>query len=576
MKTVFWGCLIFLTGFFNPLHCQSLSIPQGVLVGSGLNAEFIAKFALFIAIMLLWTVGIAKIFKRFFYVPIIAGQIIAGILLGPSVINIVGIDYFDEPFQMFDHVTGKIYALASSDLFLFFVLLLSSSFTVGYLLWIAGHETNIKDILKVGFSATTAGILGAFVPIGMTFFVAYYYFGYDFNLINSMGLGLAFAATSISIPIAMLFSQNKMHLRSSKAMLGAAIVDDIFAIILLSLFFIFIDMGLFGETQEVIITGHHVGLVKALVYLLLTFIILFGAGYYLMRPLMRWLNKKQLTYLVSPLANGGMFLYFAGAELFGGLAGITGAFFAGLFHRMGDARHHAEKTISPFVNAVLLPLFLCSIGLQVDIKLLTAYQWFVVFVLLVVAIFSKLLACWMATGCSNLIYSRWLGRKGWRLLETYLFGASMVARGEVGLVVSTVLNAARIITPEQYVIAVIVIVLTTIASPLMLSVGFAYEEKHPIQELTPISLNLGLFEVIGTRHLFNIILGRIESMMGLKTTVNFSEGRKIVTVRDYDVKIILNPRLGILFEGNKDNVNTIMAMVRDAVQQELERCTVSQ
>lgn len=570
MKKIVWGGLAALIGYFNVLHSQSLSIPQG-----GLNAEFIAKFTLFIAVLLLWTVGWGKLLKHIFYLPVIAGQIIAGILLGPSGINITAISFFAEPVEVFDRVTGTLCTLASSDLFLFFVLLLSSSFTVGYLLWIAGHETNIKDLLKVGFSVSTAGILGALIPIGMTVLVAYWFLGPDFNLLRSTGLGLIFAATSVSIPVAMLFVQHKMHLRSSKAMLGAAIIDDIFAVLLLSFFFIAIDMGAFGSTVGMITTGHHAGLVKALVYLLLTFGIIVIAGYYGIRPFIVWLHHKKLTHLVSPVAHGIMFLYFALAELLGGLAGITGAYFAGFFHRMGDTRHHAEKTISPFVNSVLLPLFLCSIGLQVDITLLTPSQWIIVVVLLFVAIFSKLIGCFMATYLSNWIYQKKKKGNGWSLLESYLFGASMVARGEVGLVVATVLNGARIITPQQYIIAVIVIVLTTIATPIMLSIGFSYQESRHVVELAPVSLNLGLFDVIGTTHLFNIILGHIESSMEFKTTVHFSEGRKIVTIRDYDVKIILCPDVGILFEGNKDHVNTILNMVRDEVEKELERCTVS-
>jgi len=298
-------------------------------------------------------------------------------------------------------------------------------------------------------------------------------------------------------------------------------------------------------------------------------------GYYGIRPFIIWLHKKKWPHLVSPAAHGIMFLYFALAELVGGLAGITGAYFAGLFHRMGDVRHHAEKTISPFVNSVLLPLFLCSIGLQVDIKLLAPSEWVIVAILLFVAIVSKLIGCFAATTLSNLIYHGGRKGKGWSILESYLFGSSMVARGEVGLVVATILNEARVITPEHYVIAVIVIVLTTIATPIMLSIGFAYQNSHRAGEITPIALNLGMFDVIGTTHLFNIILGHIESSMALKTSVHFSEGRKIVSIPDYDVKMILSPDAGIIFEGNKDHVNTILNMVREAAERELERCTVS-
>jgi len=572
MKKMVYFWLATLLSCFQMLYAGSLSIPQGVVVEAGLNAEFIAKFALFIAVLILWTVACGKLLERVLRLPVIAGQIIAGILLGPSGINIAAFDFFAEPVEMIDRATGNLYALASSDLFLFFVLLLSSSFTVGYFLWIAGHETDIKEILKVGVSAVSAGVLGALVPIGMTVIVAQWFFGPDFNLLSSIGLGLVFAATSVSIPVAMLFAQNKMHLKSSKAMLGAAIIDDIFAVLLLSLFFIVVDMGAFGSTVGLVMVAHRTGLVKALVYLLLAFGVIFFAGYYGIRPIITWLHNKRLSHLVAPVANGFMFFYFALAELFGGVAGITGAYFAGLFHRMGDTRYHAEKTISPFINAVLLPIFLCSIGLQVDIRLLAASQWIIVVTLLSVAVISKLMGCFMATGLGNL-----LQRSGdrWSALESYLFGSSMVARGEVGLVVATILNGAKVIMPQQYVIAVIVIVLTTIVTPVMLAVGFSYQASRYVVEVAPVSLNLGRFDVIGTTHLFNIIVGRIEASKAYKTTVQFSEGRKIVTIRDSDVKIILCPDRGIIFEGNQECINMILSMVQETVQRELERCTVS-
>ena len=95
MKKWTWGPIITVLGLFLPLflHSEQLSIPQGVLVASGINAEFIAKFSLFIGVLLLWTVIWGKILKIVFRLPVIAGQIIAGILLGPSGVNIAGIDW---------------------------------------------------------------------------------------------------------------------------------------------------------------------------------------------------------------------------------------------------------------------------------------------------------------------------------------------------------------------------------------------------------------------------------------------------------------------------------------------------
>lgn len=450
-----------------------------------------------------------------------------------------------------------------------------SAFTVPYLLWIAGHETDIKDILKVGFTAVSAGIFGAVVPIVLVAGAAYYLFGAFFHMTQSIGLGLVFSATSVSIPIAMLFARNKMHLRSSKATLGAAIVDDILAVILLSVFFILIKSCILGNPAGLdIVSNTHAqcpNIFFTLLFMVSAFIAMFSVGYFIVPPIIRLLKHKSQTALISSIANGIMLLYFAFAELFGHLAGITGAYFAGLFHRMGDKRHSAEKVISPFVNAILLPIFLGSIGLQVNIKLLTLYHWLIVFVLLLFAVFSKLLACYMATSLSN-VYRRGSKYK-WRNVDSYLFGSSMVARGEVGLVISTILGGANIISDQQYIICVVVIVLTTIASPIMLSGGFYWLEKIEAKKrmkYKDVTVNLGLFNVIGTYQMFNIILGNLErSELFKNSTIIFSEGRRIANLEGHNVKIIYSPDEGVIFKGNESKIKNILKIVKKSIIAEL-------
>ncbi len=566
----------FLSLFFaSSIQCAQdipLTIPEGVLQ-TGLTPVFVAQFALFIGFLLLWTIAIGKLLKVIFKLPMIAGQIIGGILLGPSSIDIAHMQIFSDPLHLFDIATGRIYALASSDLFVLVVLLISSALTVSYLLWIAGHETDIKDMLKVGVTAVTAGILGALLPIGMTVGTLVWFFPTVFSLAESTALGLAFAATSVSIPVAMLFAYNKMHLKSSKATLGAAIVDDIFAVILLSLFFIVLQTGILGKVAiESQVLEHGGTLTSALVYMIVAFAVLFVVGYYIIPPVLILINKLKYGYLLAPLACGIMLFYFAFAELIGGLAGITGAYFAGLFHRVGDKQHRAERAISPFVNAFLLPLFLGSIGLQLDISVLHVHDWFIVTVLLIVAIISKLLGCYASTWLSNIS-----GRRGdqiWTIGETYLFGSSMVARGEVGLVVATILNGSRVITPEQYVIAVVVIVLTTIAAPIMLSIGFAATEaKEPAGK--DFVFNIGQFKTIGTIRMYNVILHKLEDSGMFKTSIQFSEGRKIANLQGADVDIILCPDRGIIFEGDREKINEILAIVKEGIEGDLQGLTVS-
>jgi Kef-type K+ transport system membrane component KefB len=368
----------------------------------------------------------------------------------------------------------------------------------------------------------------------------------------------------------MLFSLNKMHLKSSKATLGAAIIDDILAVILLSVFFICVQTGVFGVVEGFVSPVHTASIVEAFVYMLISFAIIFCAGYFIIPPIIMWLQQKKFAHLIAPVANGVMLLYFAFAELVGGLAGITGAYFAGLFHRMGDKRHYAERAISPFVHAFLLPLFLGSIGLQVDISILTRGQWLFALLLLVVAILSKVIGCYIATSLSNISGRRKSNR--WTWLESYLFGSSMVARGEVGLVVATILSSAKIISPDQYIIVVVVIVLSTIASPVMLSLGFSFEQAKKIEAtIEHYVLNINRYPSIGTARMYSIIIACIEATKSFNTAIRISEGRRVVNLQGYDVKIILDPEKGIIFEGNRGNIAKILQMVKTEIADDLER-----
>ena len=559
---------IFGLSFFSRCWAsEQLSIPQGVLSGSGLDTIFIAKGALFIALVLLGTIACGRILGRLFLLPTVAGQIIGGIILGPSVFNLPNWHYFKQPLYLFDQATGAFYSIASSDLFVFFLLLLSSALTVSYLLWIAGHETDVRDIAQVGLTALIAGVLGAVLPIIFTW-LALYPYELGISTVQALSLGLIFSATSVSIPVATLFSYNKMHLRSSKVTLGAAIIDDIFAVFLLSFFFILLQSGTFGQVECFLDHCHTKTFGEALVYMIFAFSVLFLTGYYIIPQFNRFLKKHHQTFLLASVANGVMLLYFSFSELMGGLAGITGAYFAGLFHRMGDYRHHAEKVISPYVNTFLLPLFLGSIGLTLNIRVVPLYGWFLVALLLTLAIISKLLGCYLATGLSNLFGNRDANR--WTLLDGYLFGSSMVARGEVGLVIATVVYSTKIITSELYVIAVMVIILSTIVAPIMLAIGFSRLELVPLAD-GDYTLNIGLFKVIGTTQLYHIIVGKIERSKEYKTSVQMSEGRKIINVEGQNVKVILCPEEGIIFKGDKQKIKQIMQMVRESVMEEIER-----
>ncbi|HBR70895.1 TPA: hypothetical protein DIC20_02230 [Candidatus Dependentiae bacterium] len=546
-----------------------IQIPQDLMIDVALNPTFIATFTLFIALLLVGTIGIGKLCKRFFNLPIIAGQILGGIVLGPSLLDISHWNIFKLPLALMDHASQQVFVFLSADIFLLFVCAISSAITVAYLLWVAGYETDIKDMMKVGVTATSAGFLGAIMPIIMIVSLAYVFFP-SLSLVMPIGLGLIFSATSVSIPVAMLVAQQKMHLRTSKATLGAAIIDDILAVLFLSLFMVALQTGLLGKAIS--LPGvHTASLGVSLGKMVIAFVVLFVVGYKLLPKISEWLQKAQYAHLIAPFALCMMLFYFSFAELFGGLAGITGAYFAGLFHRKGDGRHRAERTLSPFINAILLPLFLGSIGLQVNLQILTLVEWLWVVGLLLIAIFSKLIGTYMAIGLSNLSGRR--GNKKWSLLEGYIFGASMVARGEVGLVVATILRGTQLIPDSFYVISVVVIVLTTIATPIMLSIGFSMQEQRKAEpkEAHDDEAFLGNFAVIGNSQMFNIIASLLEHAYHIGTAVSMSEGHRILDLEGKKVRIVLTPERGIYIKGEKGEIEQILTLVSDSLRDELSR-----
>lgn len=554
------------------MSSEMVLLPANLIINAGIAPHLVAKFALFMAILLFGTICIGRLLRMLFKIPAIAGQIIGGIVLGPSLLNLTAWPVFNERVSFSDLLTGVQYSFVSSDLFVLFVMLISAGFTVTYLLWIAGHETDIKDILKVGVTATGAGIFGALIPIIVM--AAWLVWFNGLSIVTAIGIGLIFAATSVSIPVAMFFSQKKMHLQSSKATLGAAIIDDIFAVILLALFMMGLQTGVFGGEIDTSLLGHTSGVLDALGFMLLAFVAFGIVGYFGMVPFIDWIRKRERIHLITATATIFMLGYFAFSELIGGLAGITGAYFAGMFHRMADRQHYAVKAISPYVNAILLPIFLGSIGLQINLKLLTYSDWQTVLFLTVLAVLTKFMGTYLATGISNVFSGRHKHR--WSNLDSYIFGAAMVARGEVGLVVATLLKGVGILDFSTYIVSVVVIILTTIISPMLLMIGFKWADCHPGNPTDlDYKINIGRFKSLGTMAMFNIILGIVEVAKGVNTTIELSEGRKIANLEGLGVKIIYTPEVGIILEGKRAQIDEILQLVQRKVSEEVEHIVVS-
>ena len=147
----------------------------------------------------------------------------------------------------------------------------------------------------------------------------------------------------------------------------------------------------------------------------------------------------------------------------------------------------------------------------------------------------------------------------------------MVARGEVGLVVTTILFGAGILFPSHYVIAIVVIVLSTIATPIMLVQGF--DRLALIAKDKVFTLNIGRFSFIGTTQMFHIIVGLLEKTGMYRTIVQMSDGSTIVSLEGANVKIVLNSDEGILFEGDQDKIESIVQLVKERIADDLTGLT---
>lgn len=521
----------------------SLVVPDGMIAAAALNTTFVAKTALFLAVLIIGVLLAGILLNKLLRLPTIAGQIIGGILLGPSLINIGSFSLFNAPCLVGAHeITGQFY---SADLMLFFIGMISSLITVPSLLWMAGHETDLQQLKKVGLVALLAGVLGALVPIAFTVLAL---LATGATLFQLVAMGLIFSATSVSIPVAMLIAYKKMQTRSARATLGAAVVDDIVAVLLLSLFFIICPSHHGAHQQS--------SVASALGFMIIGSLLIVGLGVFIMPRLVAWFERADASAL-APVAQMIMLGFFALSEMLAGLAGITGAYFAGLFFRKSDFQHRAYEVIAPFVQGLLLPLFLGSIGLSLNLGLLAAQDWLLVIVLAIVAIVSKLAACFITTFVVNKLAVS--GYEKWSPLESYLFGASMVARGEVGLVVASLLASAGIISAQWYNISVVVIVLTTVATPLLLALGFDREKRNAQCEYV-----LSLTGSLNAEDI-NFVFNRLQSY-GLTAHINQANGITRISIVDPKIAIeIEKDRASIA--GDTAAVNNILPVLDKTVRE---------
>lgn len=359
--------------------------------------------------------ALGLLFKQFKQ-PAVIGELIAGALLGPHLLHVFEPEGFISVF---------------------------SELGVVILLFLAGLETKLEDLKQVGKQAVYVGILGVVVP-------------FAFGVLGGMAWGLPFTenlfigtilvATSVGITIRVLSEMGLVHRKSARIILGAAVLDDIFGLILLSV----VRNAATGQVNWL-----EVGLLTAQAIGFVAFIAWLGPG--LVRR-----RHEHVERLDPPLRFELALLLCFGLSLLAeyiGLAAIVGAFMAGLVLSELTERTGMMEQFQP-VGWFLVPFFFVVMGSFIDPRtFLTPATLALTAFLTVLAVVSKALGS----------YAGALGSGRAIALEV---AAGMIPRGEVGVVIAGIGLAAKVVEAEVYAASVGMVVLTTAVTPSLLKLAF--------------------------------------------------------------------------------------------------------
>ncbi len=368
--------------------------------------------------------------------PAVLGELVMGVILGPSLIDLAHL-----PFITDLRLGNVIYDLGQLGVLL--------------LMFLAGLEMHLSELAMNRKVSAYAGVLGVVFPVGLGILAGELF---RLPLTHSIFFGLTLGATSVSISAQTLMELKALRSRVGLGLLGAAVFDDIFVILLLSAF---TALSGGGSPVEIIIV-----LAKMILFLSLSM----GFGLWVLPLLARSASRLPVSQSVLTFGIVILLVYGLAAELLGGMAAITGTFIAGLMFARTPEKNQLEGGLRALAYSFFVPIFFVSVGLNVNIRELNldAVWWLITATML--AILGKIIGAGFGAR---------LAKFEWR--ESLQLGIGMVTRGEVGLIVATVgLNGGFI--PHEVFSAILgMVLITDLLTPIMLRASF--KERHSTQQL---------------------------------------------------------------------------------------------
>ncbi len=379
---------------------------------------------------------VAKVFgivARKMKAPQVVGEILAGLIIGPCLLGWV---------QQTDF------------------LLQMAEVGVVLLMFSAGLETNLKELLKTGPIAFVIACAGVFIPLigGTLLYMGFYGFAAvgTNEFYTAVFMGVILTATSVSITVQALKEMGKLKGKVGTTILSAAIIDDVIGIIVLTIIIGFKDPSISPS--------------KVVVNTVLFFLFAIVVGVISYKVFKKVDGRYPHTRRI-PIAGLAYCLALAYiAEHYFGIADITGAYLAGIILcSVSDADYIAEKMD---INSYMLfgPIFFASIGLKTTIDGLNFEIFLFTIGFVVVGLLTKILGCGIAAR---------LCKFNWN--ESFKIGVGMMNRGEVALIVAQKGLAVGLLAPVYFTSVIILIIISSVASPIVLKLLYANEKQPELE-----------------------------------------------------------------------------------------------
>lgn len=374
----------------------------------------------------------AKVFgliARKLKAPQVVGEIIAGLVVGPSVLGIVKLNQFLD---------------------------ICAGLGVVLLMFSAGLGTNLKQLLHTGVKALLIACAGVLVPLigGTLLYMGFYGFSAigTPQFFTAVFIGVIMTATSVSITVETLKELGKLKTELGTTILSAAIIDDVIGIMVLTFVIGFKN------------PDSNPGFVALSTLAFFALSVVLGFVIYKAFKIIdkRWPHTRRIPILALALCFGLSYV----AEKIFGIADITGAYVAGIIlSKLHDSDYIEEKMD---INSYMIfgPIFFASIGLKTEISGFTWELLLFSLAFVAVALVSKII------GCGAM--SRLCGFKG---SDTLKVGVGMMTRGEVALIVAQRGLTEGMIGSQYFTSVILLIIVSSILTPIILKLLYARDEK---------------------------------------------------------------------------------------------------